>query len=150
MHGSEILLGVTGGIAAYKSADLASQLVQAGVAVSVVMTRSARRFIGATTFEALTNRPVHWQLFAPREHPLGEHIGLARPRAAGRRPASAVTAKFAQHCRRSPLDALSRLHRPGPRRPGDEQRHVGQARRAAQRGTLGPMVSISSILARAG
>src|SRR5260370_8370679 len=78
MHGSEILLGVTGGIAAYKSAELASQLVQAGAAVSVVMTRSARKFIGGTTFEALTNRPVHWQLFAPREHPLGEHIGLAR------------------------------------------------------------------------
>jgi phosphopantothenoylcysteine decarboxylase/phosphopantothenate--cysteine ligase len=78
MQGSEILLGVTGGIAAYKSAALASQLVQAGAHVSVVMTRSARKFIGATTFEALTNRPVHWQSFAPREHPLGEHIGLAR------------------------------------------------------------------------
>src|SRR5262245_2148007 len=78
MKGSEILLGVTGGIAAYKAADLASQLVQAGAAVSVVMTRSARKFIGATTFEALTNRPVHWQLFSPREHPMGEHIGLAR------------------------------------------------------------------------
>ena len=78
MTGVEILLGVTGGIAAYKSAELASRLVQAGAAVSVVMTRSARKFIGPTTFEALTNRPVHWQLFAPREHPLGEHIGLAR------------------------------------------------------------------------
>jgi phosphopantothenoylcysteine decarboxylase/phosphopantothenate--cysteine ligase len=78
MQGEEIVLGITGGIAAYKSAALASQLVQAGAAVSVVMTRSARKFIGATTFEALTNRPVHWQLFSPREHPLGEHIGLAR------------------------------------------------------------------------
>src|SRR5262249_10880966 len=44
----------------------------------VVMTRSAQKFIGPTTFEALTNRPVHRQLFSPREHPLGEHIGLAR------------------------------------------------------------------------
>jgi phosphopantothenoylcysteine decarboxylase len=78
MHGSEILLGVTGGIAAYKAADLCSQLVQAGAAVSVVMTRAAGRFIGPTTFEALTNRPVHRHMFAPREHPLGEHIGLAR------------------------------------------------------------------------
>jgi phosphopantothenoylcysteine decarboxylase/phosphopantothenate--cysteine ligase len=78
MQGSEILLGVTGGIAAYKSAALASQLVQAGAQVSVVMTRSARKFIGATTFEALTNRPVYWRSFSPREHPLGEHIGLAR------------------------------------------------------------------------
>jgi phosphopantothenoylcysteine decarboxylase/phosphopantothenate--cysteine ligase len=78
MPGSEILLGITGGIAAYKSAELASRLVQGGAAVSVVMTRSARKFIGATTFEALTNRPVYSQLFAPQEHPLGEHIGLAR------------------------------------------------------------------------
>jgi len=78
MRGAEILLGVTGGIAAYKSAELTSRLVQSGAAVSVVMTRSAHRFIGETTFEALTNRPVHSRLFAPREHPLGEHIGLAR------------------------------------------------------------------------
>lgn len=78
MPRSEILLGITGGIAAYKSAELASRLVQGGAAVSVVMTRSARKFIGATTFEALTNRPVYSQLFAPQEHPLGEHIGLAR------------------------------------------------------------------------
>lgn len=78
MTGAEILLGVTGGIAAYKSAELASRLVQSGAAVSVVMTRAARQFIGPTTFEALTNRPVHSRLFSPREHPLGEHIGLAR------------------------------------------------------------------------
>jgi phosphopantothenoylcysteine decarboxylase len=98
MHGSEIVLGITGGIAAYKSAALASRLVQAGAAVSVVMTRSARKFIGATTFEALTNRPVHTQRFAPREHPLGEHIGLARrAKLLVVAPASADSlAKFAQ------------------------------------------------------
>jgi len=74
----EILLGVCGGVAAYKSADLASKLVQAGARVSVVMTENASRFIGATTFEALTNRPVNTAPFAPREHFLGEHIGLPR------------------------------------------------------------------------
>ena len=74
----EILLGVTGGIAAYKSADLASKLVQAGAHVTVVMTEAARQFIGPTTFEALTNRPVRGDLFSPREHFQGEHIGLAR------------------------------------------------------------------------
>jgi phosphopantothenoylcysteine decarboxylase/phosphopantothenate--cysteine ligase len=78
MPNRELLLGVTGGIAAYKSADLTSKLVQEGFAVTVVLTRAARRFIGATTFEALTNRPVYTSLFSPREHPLGEHIGLAR------------------------------------------------------------------------
>ncbi|MEX0700508.1 MAG: bifunctional phosphopantothenoylcysteine decarboxylase/phosphopantothenate--cysteine ligase CoaBC [Planctomycetales bacterium] len=77
MHGREILLGVSGGIAAYKAADLASKLVQAGAGVSVVMTRAAEKFIGRTTFEALTGRPVHQDLFDPREHYRGEHIGLA-------------------------------------------------------------------------
>ncbi len=74
----EILLGVTGGIAAYKSADLASKLVQAGALVSVVMTQTAEKFIGATTFEALTGRSVRRELFKPIEHYSGEHIGLAR------------------------------------------------------------------------
>jgi phosphopantothenoylcysteine decarboxylase len=78
LKGREILLGVSGGIAAYKSADLASKMVQAGASVSVVMTRAARRFIGKTTFEALTGRPVHISGFAPSEHFQGEHIGLAR------------------------------------------------------------------------
>ena len=76
MQGREILLAVTGGVAAYKSADLTSKLVQAGAQVTVVMTRSARRFIGATTFEALTGRPVYRDMFRPREHHIGEHIGL--------------------------------------------------------------------------
>ena len=70
LKGREILLGVSGGIAAYKSADLTSKLVQAGASVSVVLTRAARKFIGKTTFEALTNRPVHTRLFSPQEHPL--------------------------------------------------------------------------------
>ena len=77
MRDREILLGVTGGIAAYKAADLCSKLVQAGARVTVVMTEAAQRFIGATTFEALTGRHVYRELFQPREHPLGEHIGLA-------------------------------------------------------------------------
>lgn len=78
LENREILLGVCGGIAAYKSADLTSKLVQAGARVSVVMTESAHQFIGPTTFEALTNRPVYRQQFAPQEHFLGEHIGLVR------------------------------------------------------------------------
>ncbi|REJ96084.1 MAG: phosphopantothenoylcysteine decarboxylase, partial [Planctomycetota bacterium] len=68
MRDREVLLGVTGGIAAYKAADLASKLVQAGAKVTVAMSRAARNFIGATTFEALTGRPVYGDLFDPREH----------------------------------------------------------------------------------
>ncbi|QDU57856.1 flavoprotein [Aeoliella mucimassa] len=74
----EILLGVTGGVAAYKSAALASQLVQAGHGVSVVMTDSATEFIGPATFRALTGRGVATQSFPPHSHPLGPHIELAR------------------------------------------------------------------------
>lgn len=75
---TEILLGVTGGIAAYKSADLASKLVQAGARLTVAMSESAKQFIGPTTFEALSGRPVYTHLFRPIEHHQGEHIGLAR------------------------------------------------------------------------
>lgn len=74
----EVLLGVCGGIAAYKSADLCSKLVQQGARVSVIMTESAHQFIGATTFEALTGRHVHSDAFLVKEHHQGEHIGLAR------------------------------------------------------------------------
>ncbi|SFH93227.1 flavoprotein [Planctomicrobium piriforme] len=78
MQGKEILVGVAGGVAAYKTADLVSKLVQRGAGVTVVMTASAHEFIGETTFQALTNRPVYTKMFQPQEHFLGEHIGLAR------------------------------------------------------------------------
>jgi phosphopantothenoylcysteine decarboxylase len=78
MNGRELLIGVTGGIAAYKTAALVSQLVQSGAGVSVILTASAREFIGAATFEALTGRPVHAQVFGEPGHPLGAHIELAQ------------------------------------------------------------------------
>ena len=77
MNGREVLVGVTGGIAAYKTAVLVSRLVQAGAGVSVVMTESATRFVGPATFSALTGRPVYTRLFDAPEHPSGGHIGLA-------------------------------------------------------------------------
>ncbi len=78
VHDREILLGVSGGVAAYKAADLCSRLVQRGAKVTVLMTESAHQFIGATTFEALTGRPVYSHAFEAKEHFQGEHIGLAR------------------------------------------------------------------------
>lgn len=77
MNGRELVIGVTGGIAAYKTAALVSQLVQRGANVSVVMTESAGRFIGAATLEALTGRPVLSDVFDDPKHPLGAHIELA-------------------------------------------------------------------------
>ncbi|HKD38300.1 MAG TPA: flavoprotein [Pirellulales bacterium] len=77
MNSRDLVIGVTGGIAAYKTAALVSQLVQAGAGVRVVMTRSAGKFIGRATFEALTGRPVLWRAIGDAGHPLGAHIDLA-------------------------------------------------------------------------
>lgn len=73
----QILLAVSGGVAAYKSAALTSQLVQQGYAVRVVLTAAAEKFVGPATFAALTGRSVVTELFDPA-FPLGAHIELAR------------------------------------------------------------------------
>jgi len=73
----EIILAVTGGIAAYKSAIIASKLVQSGVGVTAVLTEAATAFIGEATFAALTGRPVARHVFDPI-YPLGAHIELAQ------------------------------------------------------------------------
>jgi phosphopantothenoylcysteine decarboxylase/phosphopantothenate--cysteine ligase len=78
LSGREIIVGVSGGIAAYKAAALVSQLVQAGAGVSVVLTAAGQKFIGAATFAALTARPVLTDVFDEQQHPLGAHIELAR------------------------------------------------------------------------
>src|SRR5947208_17171952 len=78
MHNRELLIGVSGGIAAYKTAALVSQLVQAGAGVTVVMTPAATEFVGAATFAALTGRPVSTNCFGDPSHPLGSHITLAQ------------------------------------------------------------------------
>ena len=77
MNGREIIVGVTGGIAAFKTAALVSQLVQGGAGVTVVMTAAAERFIGAATFAALTGRPVAREIFDETQFPLGRNIALA-------------------------------------------------------------------------
>ncbi len=74
----EIIIGVSGGIAAYKTAALVSDLVQSGLGVTVVMTRAAGKFIGPATFRALTGRRVLTRAFDSHDYPLGPHIELAR------------------------------------------------------------------------
>jgi phosphopantothenoylcysteine decarboxylase/phosphopantothenate--cysteine ligase len=71
-----VLLGVTGGIAAYKVAHLVRLLTQSGAEVQVVMTPSALRFVGADTFAALSARPVYSDVFEHSEAVL--HVRLAR------------------------------------------------------------------------
>jgi len=77
LENREIIIGVSGGVAAYKAAMLTSLLVQRGVGVTAVLTRNARRFVGVATFAALTGRPVATRSFEPSAHPLGAHIDLA-------------------------------------------------------------------------
>jgi len=77
LKGREILVGVTGGIAAYKTAALVSRLVRVEAVVSVVMTESATRFVGPLTFQALTGRPVYVDMFATPEVYHSDHVALA-------------------------------------------------------------------------
>ena len=75
---ASVVLGVTGGIAAYKSAELASQLRKAGHDVFVIMTRHATEFIAPLTFETLTNHPVVVEMFNRQTPWEVEHISLAK------------------------------------------------------------------------
>ena len=76
LAGKRVLLGVTGGIAAYKAVLLARLLGRAGAHVQVVMTDAATRFVGPATFEALTGRPVRLSVFENPEQVI--HVQLAR------------------------------------------------------------------------
>ena len=78
LNNKKILLGVTGGIAAYKSAILARRLIDAGATVRVVMTHGAQAFIQPMTFQALTGNPVHTDLLDAEAEAAMGHIELAR------------------------------------------------------------------------
>jgi phosphopantothenoylcysteine decarboxylase/phosphopantothenate--cysteine ligase len=95
LAGRRVLLGVTGGIAAYKAAYLARLLTGAGAEVQAVLSRAALRFVGADTFAAITGRPARWDVFEQTDAVL--HVRLAREaEAAVVAPATAnVLAKLA-------------------------------------------------------
>jgi phosphopantothenoylcysteine decarboxylase/phosphopantothenate--cysteine ligase len=78
VYGRRVLLGVTGGIAAYKAAELVRLLGQAGAEVRVVMTPAATAFVAPMTFQALTGQPVRVELFDPAHEAAMGHIELAR------------------------------------------------------------------------
>ena len=85
MTGSDVrrvVLGVTGGVAAYKAAELARLMVKSGFLVDVVMTEAATRFVGAATFQALSGRPVWQSLWDERMAGGMAHIDLTRGAAA--------------------------------------------------------------------
>jgi phosphopantothenoylcysteine decarboxylase/phosphopantothenate--cysteine ligase len=78
LAGRHIVLGLTGGVACYKAAELTRELVKAGATVQVVMTEAAEQFIGAVTMQALSNRPVFTSQWDARVANNMAHINLTR------------------------------------------------------------------------
>ena len=77
IQNKRIVLGVTGSIACYKAADLASKLVQSGALVDTVLTEAAREFVSELTFKSLTHREVHTSLYSPNSNLSINHVALA-------------------------------------------------------------------------
>lgn len=78
LKGKNIILGVTGGIAVYKAADLVSRLIKEGASVDVVMTESAQKFVTPLTFQTMAQSKVHTDLFGLLDYVDVEHISLAK------------------------------------------------------------------------
>ena len=123
-----IALGVSGGIGAYKAVEVARGLQKRGHDVAAVMTRSARRFVGEVTFEAITRRRVdHDAVVAGRERRHRAHLARVRQRAAAGRAGDREHHRQVRrrHRRRLPERAVSGDARPGAARAGDEHQHAG-------------------------
>ena len=87
MDRKRIIVGVAGGIAAYKACTVVRQLTEAGHSVRVIPTESALRFVGAATFEALSGQPVHTGVFAGRARGAARAARPSRPTwSSSRRP----------------------------------------------------------------
>ena len=82
LDGREIILGVTGSIAAYKAVYLLRELTRAGARVTVCLSEHAREFVGPLTFRTLSGRPVLTSLFDPQSDAAVEHVALAEQAAA--------------------------------------------------------------------
>ena len=141
LAGKHIVLGVTGGIAAYKAAELVRLLVREGAAVQVVMTEAATRFVTPVTFQALSGRPVFTDQWDPRVANNMAHIDLSRQADALLvAPASAdFLAKLANGLADDLLTTLVLARLSAAGRAGNEPPDVGkpgnlpQSRDAAQR-----------------
>ena len=78
LAGKKILLGISGGIAAYKCAELTRRLIERGAQVQVVMTKAAKEFITPLTMQAVSGRPVSDSLLDPAAEASMGHIELAK------------------------------------------------------------------------
>lgn len=118
LSGRHIVLGLSGGIACYKAAELTRALVKAGATVQVVMTEAAEHFITATTLQALSNRAVFTSQWDPRQPNSMAHINLTREADAVLvAPASADFVAKLLHGRADDLLSLLCLARPIERCP---------------------------------
>ncbi len=118
LAGRHIVLGLSGGIACYKAAELTRALVKAGATVQVVMTEAAEHFITATTLQALSNRDVYTSQWDPRQPNSMAHINLTREADAVLvAPASADFIARLLHGRADDLLSLLCLARPIERCP---------------------------------
>ncbi len=118
LQGKHLVLGLTGGIACYKSAELCRAFVKAGASVQVVMTEAAERFITPVTMQALSNRPVYGSQWDAREPNNMPHINLSREAdAIVIAPASADFIAKLVHGRADELLSLMCLARPVDRVP---------------------------------
>jgi len=108
LRGARVVVGVAGGIAAYKAAELVRLLDKAGAEVEVAMTARAQKFIGPMTFQALTRRPVFTDLWSLSEEAQIGHIQLAdRADLVVIAPASAnVIARLAAGLADDPVSAI--------------------------------------------
>jgi phosphopantothenoylcysteine decarboxylase/phosphopantothenate--cysteine ligase len=118
LSGRHIVLGLSGGIACYKAAELVRELVKAGATVQVAMTEAAEHFITAVTLQALSNRPVFTSQWDARDHNNMAHINLTREADAILvAPASADFIAKLIHGRADDLLSLACLARPIERCP---------------------------------
>src|SRR3954470_13808840 len=118
LAGRHIVLGLSGGIACYKAAELTRALIKAGATVQVVMTEAAEQFITAVTLQALSNRPVYTSQWDAREANNMAHINLTRHADAMLiAPASADFIAKLVHGRADDLLSLACLARPIERCP---------------------------------
>ena len=118
LAGRHLVLGLSGGVACYKSAELVRELGRAGATVQVVMSEAAERFITAVTLQALSNRPVYTSQWDAREPNAMPHINLTREADAVLvAPASADFMARLAHGRADELLSLLCLARPIERCP---------------------------------
>ncbi|MGZ5218345.1 MAG: bifunctional phosphopantothenoylcysteine decarboxylase/phosphopantothenate--cysteine ligase CoaBC, partial [Caldimonas sp.] len=118
LAGRHIVLGLSGGIACYKAAELVRELIKSGATVQVIMTEAAEHFITAVTLQALSTRPVYTSQWDAREANNMAHINLTREADAILvAPASADFVAKLLHGRADELLSLACLARPIERCP---------------------------------